>query len=121
MPMMGKNEKGLHFSGLLMSPSLWSGVIDAILKDIQKFPSSKRLLKSILRTKNPCRQSFDKDVVPIIALCALLLLSPSNSRSNFFHFNFPKKIEFNCFALCVRFVERTKIRDNVILLISFCY
>ena len=47
--MIGNKEIGLYFSGLLLSPSLWSGVTDAILKDFGKFPSLMHLLKSIVR------------------------------------------------------------------------
>ena len=47
--MMGNNETDLYFSGLLLSLSLESGDMVAILKDFRKFPSSETLLKNIAR------------------------------------------------------------------------
>ena len=39
LPMMGNNVMALLFSGVLLSPSLWSGVMDAILKKTsESFP-----------------------------------------------------------------------------------
>ena len=64
--------------------------MNAILNEFEKISLLKTFVEKHCQHRgNTCRYSLD--VVQIIAICAVLFLSPSNSRSNFFYINFPEK------------------------------